>query len=349
MMHSELLRRLFDIAEVRLVASLRDDRLGFPDPNDLRVFIPDLHLISEKRRVDGGFRFAANHPDLLTEVFRELRRLKLNAGDNQTVAVYVLGDFLDLWREAPGLDLDEDLAARIRDDHEDLIAAVLDRKLKTRFLLGNHDFDLYRWRDYQAWERRYYLPDRALDAPRVLLLHGDVFDWIESFPDQIQQLLVYLFAPHLSPNSHDLDTLAKFARRAHRNRKYRDFIQAPAPLELAEVEVLTDVDVPPEWNVARPDRASPDRLKHLDAARKEVQRRNQQYGMDLRSVVIGHTHYARVAVHEDDAGGFFALIDCGAWIEESSWRENGQTISAPSAQVGVLSGNEVRIYQLAPL
>jgi hypothetical protein len=46
-MHDRLLDALMSIANVRLVSSLRDERLGFPDPKDLRVFIPDLHLITE--------------------------------------------------------------------------------------------------------------------------------------------------------------------------------------------------------------------------------------------------------------------------------------------------------------
>jgi UDP-2,3-diacylglucosamine pyrophosphatase LpxH len=63
-------------------------------------------------------------------------------------------------------------------------------------------------------------------------------------------------------------------------------------------------------------------------------------------MIIGHTHHARIAVRESNAGDFFALVDCGAWIEESTWIEDDNPVTAPSAQLTALSGNEVRIYQL---
>src|SRR6266404_723106 len=174
-MHDRLLNALLSVANVRLVAALRDDRLGFPNDKDLRIFIPDIHLISEKRRKEGKFLYATNFTDLLTGVAGELINLKAGALDGETIVVYQLGDFLDLWREASGADDQLDVAARIKDDHQDLVLALLDDNLNARFLLGNHDFDLYRWPDYTAWERRYYLPDTAQAPPSVILLHGDIF------------------------------------------------------------------------------------------------------------------------------------------------------------------------------
>jgi hypothetical protein len=77
---------------------------------------------------------------------------------------------------------------------------------------------------------------------------------------------------------------------------------------------------------------------------------NDQTGWDLRLVVIGHTHHARIAVDEraeKDGGskrGFFALVDCGAWLESGNL--GGQIVR--NAQIGVLYDNDVRIYQLSP-
>ena len=73
---------------------------------------------------------------------------------------------------------------------------------------------------------------------------------------------------------------------------------------------------------------------------------NHQTGWNLRFMVIGHTHKARIVVDEtDDPPGFFALIDCGAWIENYQ-SEDGEPI--PNAQIGVIYKNDVRIYQLEP-
>ncbi len=346
-MHDRLLATLQSVARVRLVASLHDDRLGFSNDKDMRIFIPDLHLISEKRRVQGAFRYATNHTDLLTGVILALNQLRSGAGDDEVVELYQLGDFLDLWREADGAHDQVDVASPIKDDHEDLVTALMDRKLRTRFLLGNHDFDLYRWPDYTAWERRYYLPDNGNAAPSVVLLHGDIFDWVESLPDAVQNVFVYLFAPNVMAVDHRLGEMITLIRQSHGGRKYRQYIQAqqPATIGRAEEDVLDEV--PARWNVQTPGASPQQNLLYLDSAYECCKRANAQYQMNLRVAVIGHTHHARIAVREDADGGFFALIDCGAWIEDCI--ADGDDGPAPNAQIGALSGNEARIYQLAPL
>jgi hypothetical protein len=233
-MHDRLLSTLQSVARVRLVASLRDERLGFANAKDMRIFIPDLHLISERRRVQGAFRYATNHTELLTSVVLALNQMRSGAADDEVVELYQLGDFLDLWREADGADNQVDVASPIKDDHEDLVTALMDRKLRARFLLGNHDFDLYRWPDYTAWERRYYLPDTAGAAPSVVLLHGDIFDWVESLPDAVQNVFVYLFAPNVTATDHRLGEMINLIRQSHGDRKYRTYIQPSShrPLEL---------------------------------------------------------------------------------------------------------------------
>jgi UDP-2,3-diacylglucosamine pyrophosphatase LpxH len=346
-MHQRLLSALKSLTEVRLVAALRDDRLGFADSNDLRVFVPDIHLISTRRQREGGFRFSTNQEDLLIDVFDTLRTLKRGAAANETVAVYVMGDFLDLWREEPVLNRRSDAAAVIRDDHEDLVVAALDPALRARFLLGNHDFDLHRWPDYVGWDRRYFLPDRTLQAPSVILMHGDAFDWIEKLPDSLQQIMVYFFAPHLSPNSHELGEIGRLVARSHGRRNYRTYIQAATPPDLGALQVLgTGTEVPERHNVVTSRSGPKERLKHLSSAWKETSKANQKYQMNLRVMFIGHTHGARIAVRETPGGEFFALIDCGAWIEDCSWTQDGRTLTAPSAQIAALCNNEVRIYQL---
>lgn len=346
-MHERLLTALKSLTEVRLVSALRDERLGFPDAKDLRVFVPDLHLISARRQQEGGFKFGTNQEGLLTDVFDTLRTLKRGAAATETVAVYMMGDFLDLWREEPVLNQRNDAAAAIRDDHEDLVVAALDPALRARFLLGNHDFDLYRWPDYVGWDRRYFLPDRTLQAPSVIVMHGDAFDWIEKLPDPLQQIMVYFFAPHLSPNSHELGEIGRLVARSHGRRNYRNYIQAPTPAELGSLPLMgAGTAVPRRHNVVAPKAGPKERLKFLSSAWKETARANKDYQMNLRVMFIGHTHSARIAVRETDAGDFFALVDCGAWIENCSWTEEGRTITAPSAQIAALCHNEVRIYQL---
>jgi UDP-2,3-diacylglucosamine pyrophosphatase LpxH len=344
-MHDKLLNAILSIADVKLVASLRDERLGFPYDKDIRIFIPDIHLISEKRRKDGNFTFSTNYPDMLTELAIALTDLRIKKTDDETIAIYQLGDFIDLWREAPGLDDKLDAASRIKDDHEDLVLALLDRKLKARFLLGNHDFDLYRWPDYAAWERRYYLPDTSAQSPSVILLHGDIFDWVESLPDKVQDVLVYLFAPHLSPNDYALGQMQSLIRRSHGNRNYRTYIKAQKPATVGLVQA--DVDsIPARWNIQKEGSSPPENLRFLASAYDCCEKTNSDYQLNLRMAVIGHTHHARIAVRESEDGSFFTLIDCGAWIENCV--AAGSAERKLNAQIAALSANEVRIYQLEP-
>ena len=63
-------------------------------------------------------------------------------------------------------------------------------------------------------------------------------------------------------------------------------------------------------------------------------------------LVVGHSHHPRlVALDEEDGDPFMVLLDAGAWIENVS--VNGAAAVA-SAQIGVVCGSDVRIYQLDP-
>jgi UDP-2,3-diacylglucosamine pyrophosphatase LpxH len=342
-MHERLLASLESVAEVRLVAALRHDQLGFPNGKDLRVFIPDVHLISEKRLIEGEFAYGTNHPELLTSVLTALAGLRSQAAPDETVEVYQLGDFLDLWREAPQPDEPPEVPARIKDDHQDLIAAFLDRGLKTHFLLGNHDFGLYRWPDYAGWERRYYLPDAA---PGVIVLHGDYFDWVERMPASIKQIFVYLFSARVAPSDYVLGQMRALTLQSHAGRDYRKHIQLAQPARLGPLRPPRAEGVPPEWNVQREGVADAASIQFLDSAYRECLKANQEFGLSLKVAIIGHTHHARIAVRETADGGLFTLIDCGAWIESCKARDDADP--SPNAQIAALSGGEARIYQLAP-
>jgi pimeloyl-ACP methyl ester carboxylesterase len=109
-----------------------------------------------------------------------LRALKLASAPAGEVVVYQIGDLFDLWRQVDGRDPNANAASAIQNDHASLLAALRDPDLNTQFLLGNHDYDLYRFTSFADWQRSYVL------APSVMLLHGDVFDWVEKLPDELQ-------------------------------------------------------------------------------------------------------------------------------------------------------------------
>jgi len=294
-LHDDLLAMLEGVADVSLVARLRDRRLGFPDETRLNVFIPDIHLVTPRRQ----YRFGTNSPELLTAVVRGLRDFRTVAAPGQ-VTVYQLGDLLDLWRETPGLDPDADVASAIEDEHPDLMEALYHPALDAQFVLGNHDYDLYRWPNYDVWQRHFRV------APTVLALHGDIFDCVEKLPDPAQNVLVHLLAPAARPYSFELG-------------------ESAAPSAAGDRFNVQDAQSPPEM------------LRFFDSARG--------FAGGLTTLVIGHTHHARLVVHED-GDDLFALVDCGAWIENCVTADD--PAPRPSAQLGVLGDDEIRIYQLAP-
>jgi len=87
---------------------------------------------------------------------------------------------------------------------------------------------------------------------------------------------------------------------------------------------------------------------YLTEAAIECKKANRQFELNMKAIVIGHTHFARIAVQRDDGGGLtFALIDTGAWIEQCRETEEGPTMD--NAQITAISANEIRIYQLEPM
>jgi UDP-2,3-diacylglucosamine pyrophosphatase LpxH len=338
-LHSELLGSLQAVARVQLVARLQDDRLNFPQAGELHVFIPDLHLITAARRAEAGYTYGTNYPSLLEAVVKSLLALKLASAPAGEVVVYQIGDLFDLWRQVDGLDPNANAASAIQNDHASLLVALRDPDLNAQFLLGNHDYDLYRFPSFDAWQRSYVL------APSVMLLHGDVFDWVEQLPDELKNLVVFLFSASHPAGTADLEKLRPLNNRQRAGKNFHDFIQNRAPAPTGKWREAADGDRG-SWNVQVDGTAPKEMLLYLDEARQKCDTANRQFDSTLNVAVIGHTHHARIAVH-DTADEFFALMDCGAWIENCNTADD--PTPRPNAQIAALSANEARIYQLSPL
>jgi UDP-2,3-diacylglucosamine pyrophosphatase LpxH len=337
-LHSDLLAALQSVARVQLVARLKDARLNFPQTGELHVFLPDVHLITAARRAEAGYLYGANYPDLLEAVVGALGCLKRNAAPAGEVVVYQIGDLFDLWRQVDGLDPEANAASAIQNDHASLLAALRDPDLNTQFLLGNHDYDLYRFPNFDAWQRSCIL------EPSVMLLHGDVFDWVENLPSEVKNLVLYLFTASHPAGTAELEKMRPLNQKRRVGKDFRAYIQdrEPAPTGMWRA----DGDDGESWNVQVSGAAPAEMLLYLEAARAQCAEANRRFGSALTAAVIGHTHQARIAVH-DEGGEFFALMDCGAWIENC--KNDDDATPRPNAQIAALGANEMVIYQLAPL
>lgn len=352
-MHDRLLDYLNRVADVHLVSRLKDERLNFPHKDDIRIFLPDMHLISKDR--DKEFKYGTNHPALLAKLAEELKEFKKETGDAETVFVYQLGDFIDLWRETPsywsvGGQSDEWEASvqQILDDNSPVINPLRDPDLGTQFILGNHDIDLYRLPSFAGWNLKYYFPLDLEKGASAAVFHGDIFSMFEKIiPDGLQYLAVHIFGPLVKPSVKDLGTIRDVIIKAHNKRKYSNYIQRPAPSGPDNLITLGSEPLPERHNVKEKGITNEEELTYLKEAEDFGDRVNEEMGWNLRMAVIGHTHYARIAVDESD-NKFFTLLDCGAWIERCSVTIEGEEKEMENAQIGALNDNDVRIYQLSP-
>ena len=68
-LHAELIDQLSGVAsKIRLVASLKDARLGFASPLDMRIFLPDMHVLSAATRQ--RYNYGTNDMQLLADVLK---------------------------------------------------------------------------------------------------------------------------------------------------------------------------------------------------------------------------------------------------------------------------------------
>jgi len=340
-MHDRFLQTLLNIADVRLVASYTDAGLGF-DANTIDVFLPDMHLLSDARRQ--LYQYGTNYADtLLVDVVGALIQLRTDAGqEGKTVNVFHIGDYLDLWRECLLPALNPGVPDQIKASHQKLTSLLEDDSLNTGFLLGNHDFDLYQFADYDTWERRLFIPD---GAPRILVMHGDYFDWIErALPEEIRDIGVYYFGESHEAGDALIGQMRDLTYRCN-HPDYAQFIQLQQPAVLGPLQA-NDEGPPANYNLQVTGTAPAVGVQFLEKACEECVNVNQESGSKLRMVIIGHTHHARIATMNMPDGTPFALVDIGAWIENCTEAAGADPI--PNAQITAISENQVRIYQLGP-
>jgi UDP-2,3-diacylglucosamine pyrophosphatase LpxH len=339
-MHDQFLKALLDVAGVRLVASYTDDGLGF-DGNAIQVFLPDMHLLSDERREH--YQYGTNYAKtLLVDVVTAISKFNVTAKqEGMAVDVFHIGDYLDLWRETLLPALNAEVPDHIKDSHPQLAGLLEDPELNVGFLLGNHDFDLYKFTAYNTWERRFFLPD----DPRVLVMHGDYFDWIErALPEELRDIGVYLFAQGHAAGDALIGKMRDLTYRCN-HPDYGQFIQLQQPAVLGSLLPHND-GLPANYNLQQLGSAPAAGTQFLEQACQECVTVNRDSGSKLRMVIIGHTHHARIATMTMADGTPFALVDIGAWIENCQEEEGSEPI--PNAQITALSDNQVRIYQLSP-
>jgi hypothetical protein len=348
---NDFLETLLGRFRVFLVNRYVGPELGFENDPTLRVFIPDLHWISTERM--------SHFPDYhfnSVELFLALLDV-LEA--TPRVQVFQSGDRLDFWRQDPpdGMNADEVFEAitedpKIRPMHRGL------RDLGATIVRGNHDGPLTEVSTAPEDER----PETAPAAGgRMFLTHGHIWDQIERLPEKWKAALV-IRAEHVHAGLYRVgqfpegyqDTI-NILLRARKSDPSRTFpIVIPSPTGAVPVMGRADVEACRNMFLRVDGFEDPATSAHgrddfhqsagiITFGGDVRARARTPEGRSHRLFVIGHTHHARLLVDRHPDGGPLVTMDCGGWIEKCTIQGGG---AMPSAQFGVQSGNELRIYQL---
>jgi hypothetical protein len=339
--HDSLLTALLAKFKVFLLNRFHHEDLGFDDQT-IRVFLPDLHWISEAD-MERFPKYRFNGMELLPKLFSVLE-------DVSSINVYQTGDRLDFWRASvpkhstPEATLDAILGdPKIQALHGRLQA------FRPTVLPGNHD----RWISGLEDVSPEVTPD--LDG-KIFLTHGHIWDQVERLPDSWKQWAVSLaknvqgrnvpVGPVTKKTLDQIKLILK-VRKSHPEQAMPMVVKTVGAVPLtspADVKVENAYLPIDELKIASLDEAFDDfhDVSGIVAFGGDV-RQHARVHPECRVFVIGHTHHARILVDRHPLGGPLVTMDCGAWIENCTVQGDK---AIPSAQFGVQCGNDLRVYQL---
>jgi hypothetical protein len=348
---------------VYLVARLREPALELSDATPY-VCIPDVHLTTKS----DAARFpwvTAREPqvEVLTRLALLLGRLRAT---DPSLRVCQLGDCFDLWRVGGiGGDPKADVEA-VHADRRDLFDALY-VSAGAFELAGNHDQELVTFPVPGGPQPlNTVILHRNGSAADAVLAHGHQWDPIESLDRRFKEpfargatelvpptprSMLEAANPHWKPEP----VTTRPPRRPSDANQFLHFgLRQTDPLPLSS----DAVNVVPYHPVQDPARAFVDsfgggRKLTVDGPRQTfftdiawwAQGVSDTQDVDIRLVVIGHTHRARIVRGKRPDKTTFVLMDCGAFVGSSFLSDE---LDAPiaNAQIGVKVGSDLRIYQI---
>jgi len=136
--------------------------------------------------------------------------------------------------------------------------------------------------------------------------------------ETFKHLAVYYYGPYVKGHTIDLDELKKLSVNLNVKNRNQVYIKESPPLNLGEIKEITQNGYFPSGNFNVKEvgvSEKPEEIKFAKEAKNFAKIIDDETGFKLKFAVIGHTHHARIVIDEtDNPTGFFALIDCGAWI-----------------------------------
>jgi UDP-2,3-diacylglucosamine pyrophosphatase LpxH len=269
------------------------------------VCIPDMHLL-EKGPNDDFFNGDEKN------IERFLNFLDFLVENKEDLQVIQLGDMFDLWQARGNTNL-------VFSAYPSVLG-LIDEGLKSVYVVGNHDIDIYQWyRDQgKTFDRkwRHFLSNNKEKKIRVIFEHGFQADfcnnqnsWSGAIGREVSEIVGYM--EYLYPN---IDVILGEAW----DRFQRVFTIYNAGLTPQKNPGFNEheyfkyyIDLMGKYNVGDTD--------------------DNEGPTDLVLAVIAHTHQARLISRPGEKGNYY-LMDCGSWV-------NG------GHEFGVISGKEFAVLE----
>lgn len=344
--------------EVRLLGRIADPVIGNPSESEVFLFVPDLHVLTPERQKRFG-NYGFNHAEhkVLAKILQQLARLRTDwdlEGQHKLVTIQ-LGDFFDLWREFPSGADPGAIPDEAHGDLRDVLYRGVDRHLpclKATMLLGNHDTK--RGTPLPEIPFRLKAFNRTTDGtPFLFTTHGDAFDVLEILvPDAISEFVVQFIGSLTPVNKYPVTNWGAAAAKTNKPIKdLEDCIIAPQHdlgVPQGAVRVQPGDLLPPLFarTVSAPEDAHHGSFeRYYQSITMAADRGLSAAG--VRVVVVGHSHAAALILCQPPTQRPLVMMDVGAWIEQCTYPlDEGGTVTEPSAQLGVIHGNDIRLYQI---
>lgn len=269
------------------------------------ICIPDMHLLERGPDDD----FLDGRPEY-EERFIGLLDFLMELRESEEVEIIQLGDMFDLWQARGNTNL-------IAEAYPDILGLI--DKLKTIYVVGNHDIDLIRWykEREETFGRRWRYYSSIDGRPRVIYEHGfqaDLFNNQDNWSGAIGMVITKIVGmmEYIEP---DIDVFL--------GSLWGSISRAFSIYNAG----LTPVKNPEGFNSH----------EYLDYYINLMEKYNKgdtddiHDPADLVLAVVGHTHIARL-VKKPKNGRTYYLMDCGSWV-------NG------GHEFGVISGRDIAVCQ----
>ena len=335
-----------DNANVFSVSCYKDELFRLPKDKAF-VFIGDLHLMTKNDAKKYPKRHFLQSEDFTT-FLTSLKELKARWTDN--LEVFQVGDLFDVWRTS-GQGSDEEKVDSIFLSFEDICDMLISDPpfgSDATFVAGNHDYILHKLPDWFG-SRLHTIKD-VDGQDRILVVHGDILDPIEKIPEWIKAIAVRI-AKGAKSDGHIIGEADKDEKAVHEfNEKIvngKDQIGIGAT-DLVEDDSNRDHFKSAPYNVIEGDKPQTDdrKLRFFENAKELSLELKKEHELDIHTMVIGHSHFARIISGDRGDDTLFSLVDCGAWYSKCRLGAAQEYPWLHCGQVCILAEDEFRIYQL---